>query len=200
MSEGSGISKGGTLSDTLADLEASGFVRRYVPYGWKKRGSLFQLIDPFSLFHLRFVEDCARGTTWEKAFRTSKANAWRGYAFELVCLLHERQLLHALGIASIETDLRSWRSERADPGAQIDLVIDRADGIVDLCEMKWASSEYAITKAYDKQLCSKLDAFSQESATTKALHLVMVTPFGVRRNEYYSRLQASITMEALFAC
>ena len=199
ISNATGIAKGGTLTSLLDELEASGFIRRYAPFEKKRRGSLYQLVDPFSLFYLKFMDKRAPSDFWSKNHQTSRVNAWRGYAFELVCLLHERQIRQALGIAAVSADVCSWRSQDSDPGAQVDLVIDRADGIINLCELKWSQGEYAINKAYDLQLRNKLVAFSQETRTKKALHLTMVTPFGVKRNAYHGVLQSEITADALFA-
>ena len=199
IGDAAAIAKGGTLTSTLADLEASGFLRGYVPFGKKSRGRVFQLIDPFSLFFLRFMDGRRHEGFWQANYQSPRVNAWRGYAFELVCLLHERQIRNALGIAAISSDICSWRSRSTDPGAQVDLVVDRADGIIDLCEMKWSRGDYAITKAYDAQLRNKLVAFADETGTRKALHLALVTPYGVKDNMYKHDIQAEIVGDDLFA-
>ena len=105
----------------------------------------------------------------------------------------------SLGIAAIASDVCSWASRQSDPAVQIDLVIDRADGIIDLCEMKWAGAEYAITKDYDAKLRHKATAFAAETGTRKAAHLVLVTPYGVKRNAYWGNIQAEVTADGLFA-
>ena len=199
ISDATGIAKGGTITSTLSDLEASGFLRRYAPFGKKSHGTLYQLVDPFSLFYLRFMDARPSEGFWQANLQSSRINSWRGYAFELVCLLHERQIRKALGIAVISSSTGSWRSGGREPGAQIDLVIDRADGIVDLCEMKWSAGEYAITKAYDRQLLNKRTAFAEETGTRKALHLVLISPYGAKPNAYRNDLQAEVTVDDLFA-
>ena len=201
IADAAGVRVGGTLTSTLADLEASGFVRSYAPFGKKSRGTLYQLVDPFSLFYLRFMNGRINEGWWGKNIGAPRVNSWRGYAFELVCLLHERQIEQALGIAAISSDTCSWRSAESvgsAPSAQIDLVIDRADGIIDLCEMKWSTGEFVITKEYDLKLRNKLVAFAAEAGTRKALHLAMVTPYGVKRNAYRDSIQADITLDVLF--
>lgn len=199
VASASAIAKGGTLTNTLEDLVQSGFVRAYVPFGKVRRGTLYQLIDPFCLFYLRFMDGRKRMGSWSANVRSAKVNGWRGYAFELVCLLHEPQLLQALGIGAIASDVSSWRSAAGDPGAQVDLVIDRADGIINLCEMKWAEGEYAINKSYDLQLRNKLAVFTEETKTRKALHLTFVTPNGLKQNAYRGDVQSEVTGEDLFA-
>ena len=128
-----------------------------------------------------------------------QVNAWRGYAFELVCLLHAEQVKAALGISVIASDICSWRSRRSSPAAQVDLVIDRADGTIDLCEMKWSEKEFSITKRYDAELRDKAVSFGSETATRKALHLVLVASSGMARNAYANDVQAVITADDLFA-
>lgn len=193
-----GIAKGGTLISTLGDLEASGFIRKYYPFGKKKRGSLFQLVDPFSLFYLKFMDGRLRKNYWQANYQNPRLNSWRGYAFELVCLLHEHQIAQALGIVSISSDVCSWRSVTYDPGAQIDLVIDRSDGIINLCEVKWCAGEFAIDKNYDLQLRNKIVAFANETGTRKALHLVLISPFGAKHNAHYGILQSEVLGDDLF--
>ena len=136
---------------------------------------------------------------WLANWRTPRLNSWRGYAFELTCLLHERQLMRALGITALSSAASSWRSEESNPGAQVDLVLDRNDGIIDLCELKWSVAEYAITKAYDVNLRNKLQAFTVESAPRKAARLVLVTPYGLKPNAYSDGIQEVKALDALFA-
>ena len=196
-----GISDGGTFATALDELEQCGFIRRYRTFPGKKTGELYQLIDPFTLFWLRFVEG-ADDRHWWSANRDSGAvRAWRGHAFELVCLWHVPQMLRALGVWGVSVGAYSWRSKKSDPGAQIDLLLDRRDGIVNICEMKWVGSgePYRIDKEYGHKLLQKRDVFAAESGTQKALHLTMVTPNGVARNAYWNDIAAEITAEDLFA-
>ena len=104
-----------------------------------------------------------------------------------------------MGIAVIASDICSWRSRESEPGAQIDLVIDRADGIIDLCEMKFGQEPYEITRSYDAALRHKVACFATETGTRKALHLTLVSPYGVKRNAYWGNVQAEITADDLFA-
>lgn len=194
-----GGATGGTLTNTLKELEQCGFIRSYRPFGRRSRGTLYQLIDPFSLFYLQFVDARASDRFWQENYQSPRLNAWRGYAFELICLIHVRQIRHALGISAISADVSSWRSAEADSGAQIDLVIDRADRIIDLCEMKWSSAEFVIDKAYDRKLRERREAFLRETKSRKGARLVLVTPYGVRRNAYSGTVQAEVTAEDLFA-
>ena len=199
VSRATKIANGGTLTKTLSELEECGFIRSYRSFGKKKSGLLYQLIDPFTLFYLRFVEDATDPHFWSNRHQSSQVNSWRGYAFELVCLLHSGQIKTALGIAVIASDMCSWRSKGHDPAAQIDLVIDRSDGIIDLCEMKWAGREYSITKSYSAKLRDKMDVFAAETNTRKALRLVLVTPFGLKANAYANDVQAAIAADDLFS-
>ena len=161
-------------------------------------GALYQLVDLFTLFYLRFVEGAADSAFWTNRHQSALTSSWKGYAFELVCLHHVQQVQQALGIAAIATDVSSWRSRESTPGAQIDLVIDRADGIVDLCEMKWSATEYTLTKQDNDNLQGKLQAFAAETKTRKALRTVLVTPYGIKNNAYANNIQATVTSKELF--
>ena len=198
ISRVAGIANGGTLTHTLEELEACGFIRKYREYTKRKNEASYQLIDPFTLFYLRFMEGQSDEHFWSNTYRSGQIHAWEGYAFELVALLHLRQIRNSLGVGGVAYDASSWRSSKAEEGAQVDLVIDRNDGIINLCEMKFSREPYEITKAYDRVLRHKLETFATETGTRKALHLTLVSPYGVRRNEYWQSVQAEITADDLF--
>ena len=189
---------GDGLTVALAELEQCGFIRRYRDFSKRKSGHHFQLIDSFSLFYLRFVESDAVGS-WVEFVGTPGYYAWAGLAFERVCLLHSRQLKAALGIAGIESRECAWKSSDAEPGAQIDLLIDRRDGVISVCEAKFSEGEFVIDAACEKQLRNKMLAFRSETGTAKALHLILITCFGVARNEHFGVVQREIRLDDLFA-
>ena len=112
--------------------------------------------------------------------------------------MHIPQIKNSLGVSGVLTQVSSWRSKTATPGAQIDLVLDRDDRVINLCEMKFSSSEFAIDKAYNARLREKEAAFMTETATKKAAHITLVTTFGLKRNIYSSEVLFQITMNDLF--
>ena len=194
----SGLPDGGSLTTTLEELEECGFIRRYRDFAKQKEGGIFQLIDPFSLFYLRFMEGAASSTYWSEHYQTGAVNAWEGYAFELVCLLHTEQLRAALGIAGVAAEASAWRGGAGDAAFQVDLVLDRADGIVDLCEMKFSEQPYTLGKREYDRLVARREAFRSATGTNKALRLVMVCAGGLVRNEYANAIQATIAGDELF--
>jgi predicted AAA+ superfamily ATPase len=198
---GTGMSNGGGITRMLEELELSGFIRRYQPFGRKTRDSLYQLVDAFSLFHLRFMSELSKRdrSFWTKFSSTGAYRAWSGYAFERVCLAHVQQILNVLGISGVLTECSSWRSVRSDPGAQVDLVIDRADGIINLCEMKYSNQQFVIDKAYEMSLRNKRGAFETETRTRKGVHLTLVSTYGLLRNSHSGVIQSQVTMDDLFA-
>jgi hypothetical protein len=199
--EATGHKNGGTLTKILEDLELSGFIRKYHAFPNKVNGALYQLVDSFSLFHFAFIQK-ARPTDdryWTNMRDTPRLNAWRGYAFELVCLRHIEQIRRGLGIDGVLISISSWRSRHSETGAQIDLVIERGDNVINLCEMKFSRHEYSIDKGDEKNLRNKLAVFAQESKTRKTLHLTMVTTYGLKQNAHSGIVNSQITMDALFA-
>jgi len=188
------------MTKILADLITCGFVQEYLAFGKRKRDRLFQLIDPFALFHLTFSDKQKRlaENFWLHYSVTPAHSAWSGYAFELACLLHVPQIKKSLGISGVLTETSAWRSKDASQGAQIDLVIDRSDRIINLCEMKFSSNKYTIDRAYSLRLREKRDAFLAETGTRKAAHSTLVTTFGLKRNNYSAEVLFQITMTDLF--
>jgi hypothetical protein len=198
--EASGLTNSGALTKTLTELEDCGFIRKYCGYGKKNRDAVYQLIDFFSLFYLNFMQDKKHMDEdfWVTNLQSGRINAWSGYAFEQVCLYHIYQIKKTLGISGISASVYSWRSKMTDPGAQIDLVIDRRDGIINLCEMKYSNKEYSITKKYDMDLRNKQSAFYSETKTRKTLYTTFITTYGLNHNAYWGNIQSEVTMDDLF--
>ena len=193
------LPEGGSLNEALDDLELSGFIRKYAPFARKKKGMIYQLVDHFTLFHLAFIKDSSSNDPdyWMKKRETQAFRTWRGYAFEQVCLSHIGQIKQALGITGIITHVESWRSEQSDPGAQIDLLINRNDRVISLCEMKFSDTEFIITKKHAQEFRNKRNVFIEETGTKKAVHIALITPIGVVRNDYYDTIQSVVTVEDL---
>lgn len=193
----------GVLTTVLRNLETSGFVRRYVETGKRKKGSVFQLIDNYTLFYFQFVQGYAGHDEhrWTNMVHDQRRLTWEGLAFERVCLQHSRQIKAALGISGVETRESSWRCVSDDPdvrGAQIDLVIERRDRVVNLCEMKFASEKFAIGADYAARLREKVGAFKRETGTHGNCHLTFVTTYGLRRNIHCGIVQSEVTLDDLF--
>ena len=192
------IGDGQPLTKALGELEQCGFIRKYRDFTRGKNGQFYQLVDPFALFSMEFLEEDGV-SSWQAHQGTPGYHAWMGRSFELVCLLHVTQMKAALGIAGVQTEEFSWRSKRADPGAQIDLLIDRRDGVVNVCEMKYSSRAFAIDAGLERSLRNKLAAFAEEAAPDKALHLTMVTANGMVRNAHSGIVSNELAADDLFA-
>ena len=198
---GSRLSDGGGFTRILRELEMSGFIRRYAGYGKKKRDALFQLTDPFTLFHLRFIKDAESVAEpfWSAYTDDGSHRAWTGYAFEQVVLAHVEQIKRQLQIGGVLTRQYAWRSTESAPGVQIDLIIDRNDDIINLCEIKYCRDEYRIDAGYERQLRQRVEAFRRETGTKSALHTTLITTYGLVQNEYAEQIQSEVTIEDLFA-
>ena len=197
------VSNSGTLTKYLRELEQCGFIRKYVLPGRKVKGAIYQLMDNFTLFHFRFI---ANNPKHDRHFWTSSIDspfhvAWEGLAFERLCLWHVEQIKRALQIGGVLTNSYAWRHVATSPddeGVQIDLLIDRNDGIVNLCEMKFCADEYAITSEDAMSMRRKKAVFKRETGTRKALHVTYVTTFGLKRNAYANDIQSEVMLSDLF--
>jgi uncharacterized protein len=195
------IPNGGSTSKALEELEYSGFIRKFRPFNGKLRNSLYQIIDPFVLFYHQFIKDSkAEGEgVWMSLTNSPNYRTWSGYAFENICLLHITAIKRALGINGIYSENSAWRSHNKEENTQIDLLIDRKDSVISVCEMKFANQEFTITKEYAEKLRKKISVFRNETKTKKSLFLTFVTTFGVQKNSHFlSLVQNSITLEDLF--
>jgi len=195
-----GLKSGGGFTQIIEELELCGFIRTYPNYATDNSICLYQLTDPFSIFYLRFIgEKKPRNPRfWTSNLESPSLSAWKGYAFERVCLSHCEQIKQALGIAAISTETSSWHSRKTSPGAQIDLLFDRKDGIINLCEIKYSKAEYVISAKEENNLRNKLSVFEAETRTKKAVHLTMVTTYGIINNNHSDIVNSEVLLDALY--
>ncbi len=196
------LSSGGRITELLDELIESDFITTWLPYDKKSKETIYKLADEYSHFYIKFIEHSrSQGNgTWLKFFNGQSWKSWSGIAFERICLKHIPQLKMALGISVVYTEESAWRYiPKKGIGTQIDLLIDRRDFVIHICETKYSESIFTIDKKYAADLENKRAIFRQQTKTKKALFITMVTTFGLKSNEYASRLvQNSITMDALF--
>lgn len=202
ISKAAKVSNSGTLTKYLQELEQCGFIRKYVLPGRKAKGAIFQLMDNFTLFHFRFIANNPKHDRhfWTSSLDSPFHTAWEGLAFERLCLWHIEQIKRALQIGGVLTNSYAWRHEAATPddeGAQIDLLIDRNDGIVNICEMKFSADEYVISADDAVAMRRKKAVFKRETETRKAIHVTYVTTFGLKRNAYANDVQSEVTLADL---
>jgi AAA+ ATPase superfamily predicted ATPase len=176
----------GSTSRILKELEESGFIRKYLSFGKKEKNALYQLCDFYSLFYIKFIRKNhgLDENIWIHGLDTPEQRAWSGYAFEQVCLAHLPQIKDALGISGVQTQSSSWINTGEGNKRQVDLVIDRKDDTINLCEIKFSINPFIIDKKYHAELKDKKEVFRTATKTTKSIFLTMITTFGLSRNEY----------------
>ena len=198
-----GMEDNGKLTKLLTELEYCGFIRKYNCLGFRKKNAVFQLIDPYTLFYFKFIAENTKGDKhfWSVSQNSPMYYNWCGLAFERVCFAHEEQILQALGISGISTTFYSWRTtpkETSSTGAQVDLVIDRSDGVIDLCEIKYTKEPYSMNLEDETQAETRIARLSEATHADKAIHLVLISAKGLKKNEYSGIFQNIITLEDLF--
>lgn len=202
IAQKTGISIGGSLSNMLKALIASDFVLRYVPFGCSKREVHYKLIDPFCIFYLRYVPENSSYVTsfWQQNQSSQSIVSWRGFAFEEVCLLHIDQIKKALGIMGVSTKQSSWalRGNDEEEGMQIDLIIQRADHIVNLCEMKFYGEDFTVDKSYYQKIDHREKVLTERLSRKETVHPVLITTYGLTYNEYTGIFQNVVTIDQLF--
>lgn len=201
--ENANLLTGGTISSVINELTESGFIEKIYPFANKEKDSLYRLSDEFSLFYFKFMRNqkgYERGQ-WLSKQQSPNYISWCGYAFESICLKHVTQIKTALKIGGVSSGASSWikAGSENDKGAQIDLIIDRADNSINICEIKFSTSPYMITKKYSGEIENKLESFLNSTKTKKSLFLTFITTYGVSDNAHKEQLvDFEITMDALF--
>ena len=197
------------LTTVLRNLERSDFILRYSQYGNKSKGAIYRLVDFYTLFYYRFIHNfnAQDEEWWSHNFQSPSIESWQGFSFELLCLLHLTQIKKKLGISGIATATSSWRyipqkkkeeNEKIEKGTQIDMLIDRGDRIINLCEMKFSINPYRITDSYEQTLRDRMNIFQEKTQTTKSLVYTFVTTFGIANGMGRSIVNSEVTMEDLF--
>lgn len=191
------LKQSGYTSNVLNELIESGFVSQYIPFGKKDRNSLFRLSDEYCMFYIKFIEpnrNQGEGT-WTKLSVKQSYKIWSGFAFETICLKHIQQIKNALGIGKVFSINSSWHNDEA----QIDLVINRDDNRINLCEMKFYSIPFIVDNVYLENLRNKLFEFKNETKTRKGVYFTMISTFGIKQNaQSLSIIENDLTMECLF--
>jgi len=191
------LGSGGIFSKALDELIESGFVSQYTPFGKRKKDSLYRLSDEYSLFYIKFIEpNQGQGSgTWAKLFPKQSYKTWSGLVFETICLKHVDQIKKELGVAKIYSINSGWHNDKA----QVDLVIDRDDGIINLCEMKFYNSLFTINKPEYENIKNKIAQFKESTKTRKNIFVTMITTYGVSENANYLEIVTNnFTMDCLF--
>ncbi|MDR2570578.1 MAG: ATP-binding protein, partial [Oscillospiraceae bacterium] len=195
------IPGGGNFTRTLLELEQCGFIEKYSDFTKLKNNAYYRLIDQFSLFWLKYVNDNRSKDDyyWTNLIDDGGRRAWSGHAFELLCLRHLAQIKHKLGISGISTQTLTWRSKESKPGTQIDLLISRKDGVINLCEMKYSLHPITLTANDDLALQHKRTTFLAETYTRKAVHITLITTYGLTEKGHKASVSSEITIDDLFA-
>ncbi len=197
------LTSGGGTTQVLDELTESGFITPYIPFGKKAKDSVYKLADEYSNFYIKFIEGSrqAGAGSWLKFSAGQSWKSWSGSAFESICMKHEVQIKRALGIESVHTETSAWRHhpKENEQGVQIDMLIDRQDRCINICEMKFSIGEFELTKGYAAELQHKISTFRDHTKTRKTLFLTMITTHGVKNKAQYAGLvQSEVTMAALF--
>lgn len=201
ISTSTGLPLGGGLSETLSVLAESDFIMRYTPYG-KGTGEYYKLIDNFCLFWLKYVDpNQTNATFFNDNQATAIMDAWRGVAFEQVCWQHFSQIKRALEIGGVKTSVSAWNIKGTEQkaGAQIDFLIMRNDNIVNLCEMKFCSTSYLVDRADEEKMLYRMGLLKETLPARKAIHLTLITTYGLVPGKHSGKIQKVITADDLFA-
>ena len=193
---------GGRITQVLDELYQSGFIAIYPPFGKRKKGQVYRLVDQYSLFYLRFIEkNLQNPPSWTSLSQTQSYKIWCGYAFENICLKHISNIKKALEIGGIYSTSSSFLKlgTSEEKGAQIDLVIDRNDHVINLVEVKFYNVEFSITKDYAQKLRDKIRVFQENTKTNRQVQLVFITTFGLKYNKHSLGLvHAALGMDIFF--
>lgn len=197
-----GIADSGEFSRFLRALISGTFIIRYCSFGNSRREEFYKLVDPFCIFYLQFVKGSQSGkrVSWVNLADTQSVITWRGYAFENVCFNHIRQVKAALGISGVSTSESLWskRGDQDSRGTQIDLIIERKDNVVNMCEIKFYGGEVTVDKDYHLTLVRRQELLRETVPKKASIHNTLITTFGLKPRGYFSDFVHTVTMDDLF--
>lgn len=195
------LPQNGSLSQALEDLVNCDFIRYYNVRGKtiQKTGGLFQLVDMFTLFHFAFLTKKSTSEHyWTEKWSSQELSTWRGLAFERLCMAHIPQIKKTLRIDGIYTEYFSWRSKESEPQVQIDLIIERADRITHICEMKFSQENYSLSKKEYDNIRNRIGTYRNETGTKNGIIMTMMTTEGLAKSTYNSIVDKTICLDDLF--
>lgn len=196
------LPENGVLTQKLNSLIKSGFVRLNPVYKHERREMHYQLCDYYTKFFFSFVRDNAGKNThmWSITNDDRQRTAWQGFTFEQVCKDHMEQIKKGLGVSAVRSEIWSWvkKGDDFEKGAQIDIVIERNDRVISLCEAKFYSHEYELKKNDDEDLKTKVSVFREETKTNKTIQVVVITTYGIKKNKYSNYVGRVIDLDSLF--
>lgn len=196
------IAENGKLSEMLNDLIHTDFIRAEVSFGKKRNEARYQLRDYYSWFYFKFIQgNHGRDEHfWRNSYGSPGKLSWCGLTFEQVCKDHIPQIKQKLGISGVLAEESSWRKQgdEENEGAQIDLLIDRKDRVINLCEIKFSMEEYTISKETDLELRRKVAVFTEATGTKKTIQITMITTYGIKRNMYSNLIHSQVVLDDLF--
>lgn len=195
----SGLSSGGSLTRIVRDLEVSGFIHQNNPIDNKNKNTLIRLVDEYSIFYLKFVKQ-SNSPNWQAVSKSQSFVSWQGFAFENLCIKHISSIKKKLGVSGVNTREYSYREQgnSTKNGVQIDVIIDRDDQVLNICEAKFYNKPFVITKLYHEQLQMKMQKLNAVVPRNKTLHLTMITSLGLKENKYSSIVQSEIVLDDMF--
>ncbi len=205
-----GKKAGGTFGQRLEELEACGFIQKFLPYGKSKRNHYYKVIDEYTLFYLKWIAEIVEAKSippqsnyWHMISKSPAWLSWVGYTFENICYKHAHYIIKACGIENLVTYVGTWQHRSLphsiDEGAQIDLILVRQDNAVTLCEIKYSCEPFTIDKAYAKNLMKKMEVFETQAGGSKQLFLAFITTAGLMHNVWSEELvNAIVELKDLF--
>lgn len=201
----SGVEEGEQFQCAMRELEECGFIRKYNMFEYKTKNALYQLVDNFTLFHFQHIapNESQDNHYWSNRRLSGSLDSWAGLAFERLCFSHAPQIKQALGITGVVSNFYSWtykpsKEDLHTDGFQIDMLIDRDDRIINICEMKYSKDEYVVTAEEDRLLHRRIARFMEKTQTKKTIHPILITSYGLSQNGYASIYQRTITLDDLF--
>lgn len=204
-------SVGGNSSNKLQELEDAGFILNFKPLYHQRKGTYYRLTDEYSYFYLKWIapnkEMLMNGAfnkeEWRALQLTAEWQSWLGYAFESVCYKHLAQIKRKLELPPMSL-ASTWRHSpkrnSKESGTQIDLLFDRRDDSISICEIKYSDKPFIITKNYARNLNQKLAVFKEQTRCKKQLLLHFVASQGVTENPYFDEMVSGVvTLDDLFS-
>lgn len=194
--------KGSTLTEYLENLKNCEFIRYYYASSSRPKinSGYYQLIDFFTLFYLNFIPKAINEEDyWCNHLNTPEVNTWYGLAFERICLTHVQKIKASLHLDRISTKTFAWRSRGEDmDGAQVDLIIDRADNMTNLCEVKYCKDQYVIEKYEYEKIRHRITAYQAETKTKNGIYPTLITTYGLAPGKYNNIAMVQLCLDDLF--
>lgn len=185
----------GGLLRVLENMERSELIERRLMFLNRSKGTRLYVTDEYIRFVSRWLRNSGVSTfsAFNRIFSSQSYASWQGFDFELTAFKNVHLVSQALGISGIPVEPFVYYR---DKDVQIDLLLERGDQTITLCEAKSYDSQYEPTEKDVTRFRIRRQAIEELLKTKRRppqfINYCFVVRNGIKRNRYFNEINAEV--------